>query len=139
VAAPVRLDAGGAPPGAGRRAALALIGLIGLWLGSLEIDRFFAPESAPAAPGAGMARLTALSIYWGVYAIAVIALGFARRDPASRYAGLALLAVTLAKVFLVDMAEVGTVYKVLSFVGVGLLLVATSIGYARLAPRLAEK
>ena len=53
-----------------------------------------------------------------------------------RYAGLALLTITVAKVLTVDMAEVRYVYRVLSLLGVGLLLVATSIGYAKLAPRL---
>ena len=72
-----------------------------------------------------------------MFAITLVALGFARRWAGCRYAGLALLAITLVKVLTVDMAEVGNVYRVLSFLVVGLLLVATSVGYARLAPRLA--
>lgn len=83
-----------------------------------------------------MARQTALSIYWGLYAIALIALGFAKRSTACRYGGLALLTVTLAKVLTVDLAEVRYVYRVLSLIGVGLLFVATSVGYSKLAPRL---
>jgi uncharacterized membrane protein len=130
-----RTEAGGVSPAAARRVALVLIGLIALWLGSLEIDRFFAPEAQRAANPA-MARQTAWSIYWGLYAIVVVALGFARRSAVVRYAGLALLAITLAKVLTVDMAEVRHAYRVLSFLGVGLLLVATSVGYAKLAPRL---
>jgi hypothetical protein len=115
---------------------LVLVGLIGLWLGSLEIDRFFAPEAERLAQNAAMARQTGLSIYWGVYAIVLIALGFAKRSTACRYGGLALLTVTLAKVLTVDLAEVRYVYRVLSLIGVGLLFVATSVGYAKLAPRL---
>ena len=111
------------------------MGLIGLWLGSLELDRFLAPEAGRVAEAA-MARQTAISIYWGVYAIALLALGFAKRSTAARYAGLVLLTLTLGKVVTVDLAEVRYVYRVLSFVGVGLLLVATSVGYAKLAPRL---
>ncbi len=114
----------------------ALMGLIGLWLGSLEIDRFFAPESGRVETHAAMARQTGLSIYWGLYAIVAVALGFARRSAACRYAGLALLALTLAKVVTVDMAEVRYVYRVMSFIGVGLLLVATSVGYSKLAPKM---
>ena len=114
-----------------------LIGLIGLWLGSLEIDRLFDPETGRLGPDTAMARQTGLSVYWGVFAITLVALGFARRWAGCRYAGLALLAITLVKVLTVDMAEVGNVYRVLSFLVVGLLLVATSVGYARLAPRLA--
>ncbi|MCH8152194.1 MAG: DUF2339 domain-containing protein [Planctomycetes bacterium] len=113
-----------------------LIGLIGLWLGSLEIDRFLAPEAGRLQGTAAMARQTWLSIYCGLYAIALMAVGFAKRQAACRYAGLALLTITVAKVLTVDMAEVRYVYRVLSLLGVGLLLVATSIGYAKLAPRL---
>ena len=125
-----RIDAGKA-----RVVCLVLVGLIGLWLGSLELDRFLAPEAGRVAEAA-MARQTAISIYWGVYAIALLALGFAKRSTAARYAGLVLLTLTLGKVVTVDLAEVRYVYRVLSFVGVGLLLVATSVGYAKLAPRL---
>ncbi|MHC4210628.1 MAG: DUF2339 domain-containing protein [Planctomycetota bacterium] len=133
-----RTDAGAAnvSPAAARQMGLALIGLIGLWLGSLEIDRFFAPEAQRIAANAAMARQTAWSIYWGLYAIATVAVGFAWRSAVVRYAGLALLAITLGKVLTVDMAEVRKIYRVLSFLGVGLLLVATSVGYSKLAPRL---
>jgi hypothetical protein len=118
------------------RAAIVVVGLVGLWLGSFEIDRYFAPEAGNVAQHAAMARQTGFSIWWGVYAIATLALGFARRSAAVRYAGLALLVLTLAKVMTVDMAEVRYVYRVLSLLGVGLLLVATSVGYAKLAPRI---
>jgi hypothetical protein len=131
-------DATSVSPGAARQVALALIGLIGLWLGSLEIDRFFAPEAGRLEANAAMARQTALSIYWGLYAIATVAVGFAWRSSVCRYAGLALLAITLGKVLTVDMAEVRYVYRVLSFLGMGLLLVATSVGYSKLAPRMAS-
>ncbi|MCH8005990.1 MAG: DUF2339 domain-containing protein [Planctomycetes bacterium] len=116
-------------------AGFVLIGLIGLWLGSLEIDRFFAPESGHLARNAAMARQTGLSIYWALFAIGLIGLGFAGRWALCRYAGLALMAITLGKVLTVDMAGVQTVYRVLSLLGVGLLLVGTSVGYAKLAPR----
>jgi uncharacterized membrane protein len=116
--------------------ALALIGMIGLWLGTMELDRFFAPEAGRMEANAAMARQTAWSIYWGLYAIGTVAAGFAWRSAVCRYAGLALLAITLGKVLTVDMAEVRYVYRVLSFLGVGLLLVATSVGYAKLAPRV---
>ncbi|MHC4219401.1 MAG: DUF2339 domain-containing protein, partial [Planctomycetota bacterium] len=118
-----------------RRAGLALIGVIGLWLGSLEIDRFCAPEAGHLEANAAMARQTALSIFWGIYALAVIVLGFAHRSAAARWAGLVLLVLTLGKVLTVDMAEVRRIYRVLSFLAVGILLVTTSVGYAKLAPK----
>lgn len=116
-------------------AAPVLVALIGLWLGSLEIDRFFNPETSTFADAA-MARQTGLSIYWGVYGIALVVIGFAARAALSRYAGLGLLTVTLLKVLIVDMGDVEYIYRVLSFIGVGLLFVLTSIAYAKLSPRL---
>ena len=113
-----------------------LIGLIGLWLGTLEIDRFFDPRTGRLGQNTEMARQTGWSVYWGVFAITVVALGFAKRSAGCRYAGLALLAITVVKVLTIDMSEVSNVFRVLSFLVVGLLLVGTSVGYAKLAPRL---
>ena len=118
--------------------ASVLMAVIGLWLGSFELDRFFAPEAARVSNPA-MARQTALSMYWGVYAIALVALGFWKRTPWVRYAGLGLLALTLGKVMLVDLAKVQYVYRVLSLLAVGLLFIGTSVAYARLASRASAK
>lgn len=112
-----------------------LIVAIGLWLGSLEIDRFLAPEAQRVA-NAGMARQTGLSIYWGLYAIGLVSLGFARQLGWARYAGLGLLTVTLGKVLVLDMAGVRYAYRVLSFLGVGTLLLVTSVAYAKLGRRV---
>ncbi len=111
---------------------IALVVLTGLWLGSLELDRYFAPE-AQRVDHAAMARQAALSVYWGVYAIGLVALGFWRRWALARYAGLGLLAVTLGKVLLVDLKHLDYAYRVLSFMAVGLLFIVTSVAYARLA------
>jgi len=115
-----------------------LVVAIGLWLGSLELDRFFAPEGGRVS-NAAMARQTALSVYWGIYGILLVALGFWRRSPALRYGGLALLGLTLGKVMLVDLARIRYVYRVLSLLAVGLLFIATSVAYARLASHLRDR
>lgn len=120
-------------PGKGDRrrlVALVLIGAVGLWLGSLEIDRAFADRP--------MGRQTGLSVYWCVYALVLIVLGFARNAPIARYVGIGLFAVTTLKVCLIDLSQVELVWRVVSFLVLGLLLIGTSILYARLAPRLAE-
>lgn len=108
--------------------------LLGLWLGSLELDRaiswsgWFANQHAT--------RQAAFSVFWGLYGIAMVSVGFARRAAALRYAGLTLLGLTLIKVVLVDLADAETVYRVLSFLGLGLVLIVTSVTYARLSDRL---
>ena len=116
-----------------RRAVVALlatvIAAIGFWLGILEIDRIFADATEAAA------RQTGFSIYGGIYGATLIVIGFIRKLPVCRYAGLALFGVVVAKVLIVDMAEVDRVWRVASFVIVGLVLLATSVGYARVAQR----
>ncbi|MCK4340925.1 MAG: DUF2339 domain-containing protein [Phycisphaerae bacterium] len=115
--------------------AVIVITAIGLWLGSLEIDRICAPEAARFA-NAAMVRQTVLSIYWGLFGIGLVTLGFVLRIAWFRYVGLALLAVTLAKVLLFDLAAVRYLYRVLSLLATGLLCMATSVAYAKLSSRL---
>lgn len=76
------------------------------------------------------------SVWWSVLAVLGVVLGFRQRSAALRYAGLALFGLTLAKVTFVDLARAGQGWRVVSFLGVGGLLVATSILYGKLAPRL---
>ena len=113
--------------------AIAAIAAIGLWLGTLEIDRFF--DARATAGEFAMARHTALSTFWGFYGVLLVAAGFLRAAAAYRVAGLALLTVALGKVLLIDLSELAYVYRALSLLAVGLLLVGTSLAYARLAAR----
>lgn len=119
--------------------AMVLIGLIGLWLGSLEIDRFFAPEAEQLDGDLAVMRQAGLSVYWGLYAVGLITIGFIRRSPAVRYAGLALLGITLVKAVLLDMKQVADIVRVASFVVLGLLAIGTSVAYARLAQVLGSR
>jgi len=114
---------------------LPIVAVIGLWLGLFEIDRFFAPDQARVA-NSEMARQTMWSAYGGLYSLGLIGWGILRRSRPARLAGLALLIVTLLKVLIVDMSEVEMIYRVLSLAVIGLLMVVTSIAYARFAPRL---
>lgn len=112
---------------------LGLIATIGLWLGTLEIDRWF---GGGALGTASMAKQTGFSIWWGVYGIGLVAAGFRWRSAAARYAGLGLLGVTLLKVALVDTSQLEGVYRPLSYIAIGLIFVLTSIAYAKLSPRI---
>lgn len=118
-----------------RRIASALVGLLGLWIGSIELDRAVSIYR-DALPARAMARQAGLSVYWGAYAIVILTIGFVRRQRECRWAGLGLLAVTTGKVLLLDMAAVAYGYRVLSFFVTGLLLIGVSIVYARVARRM---
>ena len=70
-----------------------------------------------------------LSILWGVYALALIVIGIARDKKHLRIAAIVLLAVTLAKLFLYDIADLDTIPKTILFVTLGITLLVISFLY----------
>jgi uncharacterized membrane protein len=71
----------------------------------------------------------ALSILWAVLGVGVFVAGILRFGAPVRLFGLALLALATLKVFIVDLASLDTSYRVLSFIGLGILLLAGSFVY----------
>jgi uncharacterized membrane protein len=61
----------------------------------------------------------------------LLALGFWRKSAFLRWQALVLLAVAIGKVFLVDVSELSQGYRILSFLGLGALLLAVSFVYQR--------
>jgi len=112
-------------------AAVLCAALIVVWAGSFEVDRFFAAPRGLALADVAHARQMGLSIWWALFAAALLAVGFAARRSVLRYMALGLFAVTLGKVLLVDMARVDLVYRIASFLALGALLVAASMLYQR--------
>jgi uncharacterized membrane protein len=78
-----------------------------------------------------------LALVWAVAALVVMVLANRRRMRMAWLAGAALLALVVVKLFLVDLAQAGTIERIVSFIGVGALLLA--VGYlAPVPPRRAE-
>ena len=73
-----------------------------------------------------------LSVLWALYAGAALGWGFLRANPAVRYVALGLLGLTVFKVFAVDLAEVKTAYRILSFLVLGVVLLLVSLTYQKL-------
>lgn len=78
---------------------------------------------------------TAVSTMWGVVALGLIVVGLRRSSRRARLAGLALLGVTLAKIFLFDLARLDSVTRALSFLAVGAALLLAGFFTQRLAAR----
>ena len=76
-------------------------------------------------------RQLTLSVTWGVYATGLIVIGLARGYAPIRYFAMTVLAITIAKVFFVDMAELDRIYRVGSIIALGILLLVTSYQYTR--------
>jgi uncharacterized membrane protein len=71
------------------------------------------------------------SAFLMIFGVVLLSLGFMRRSAFLRWQALVLLAVSIAKVFLVDMSELSQGYRILSFLGLGVLLLAVSFVYQR--------
>jgi uncharacterized membrane protein len=72
-----------------------------------------------------------LSIAWVLVGAGAFAIGLVRRIGVARGFGLGLLGLATAKVFLFDLAALDVSYRVLSFLGLGGVLLASSFVAAR--------
>jgi uncharacterized membrane protein len=73
----------------------------------------------------------AYSVAWLIFAFLLLAGGLLRQRPGLRYGALAVLLVAVLKVFISDMAGLQGLYRVASFLGLGLSLVAIGWIYQR--------
>jgi uncharacterized membrane protein len=131
------LEAAGAEPARVFRLLANLLALLIVLLAeTLEIDRVFSGRLAGSLRDPELAKQVAMSIFWSLFALAAVVAGFRWRAAWLRYFGLVLFGVTLIKVLLADLSQVQFGYRILSLVGLGLLLLATSVLYGRLSPKL---
>ena len=101
----------------------------------------------PFQPGTGAAEASVLelgvrqqgqvlvSALWTVSGFGALILGLRRDLRAVRLGALALLMGTVGKVFLYDLATLTSIYRVISFIGLGLVLLAAAFTWQRLRPR----
>jgi hypothetical protein len=117
-----------AVPGAPRyvAAARAAAAVLVLYAASVELVTPF---------GSGQQGQALLSALWGVAGVGTLLAGLLRDRPALRQGALALLAVTVPKVFLYDLASLTSLYRVASFIALGLLLLAGAFAWQRIRPR----
>ena len=71
------------------------------------------------------------SAFFMLFGATLLAIGFWRRSSFLRWQALILLAVTIAKVFLVDIGQLSQGLRIVSFLGLGALLLAVSYIYQR--------
>jgi uncharacterized membrane protein len=86
-------------------------------------------ETTDAA--ADLARMASLSVAWGIYGTALIVVGIVRRYAPIRYLAIALLALTIGKLFLVDLNTLGGIYRIIGFIGLGVFLLLGAWLYQR--------
>ncbi|HZN12322.1 MAG TPA: DUF2339 domain-containing protein [Blastocatellia bacterium] len=119
---------------AGAACALAA-NLVAVVLLSLDVSDYF--DRAKAQESENIKQLT-LSALWGLYGGGVLLAGLRRGRKLLRVLALALLGVTIIKVFVVDLAGLDRIYRIVSFIILGAILLTVSFLYQR-AQRRAEE
>jgi uncharacterized membrane protein len=127
--------------------ALALTGL------SLEIRDYYSRQMASLQPATGIwlaanaeqlrsigtARDFTYSALWMAYGAMLMVTGFWRASAFVRWQALLLIAATILKVFIYDTSQLDRIYRILSFVVLGVLLLAISFAYQRDWLKLSRK
>jgi uncharacterized membrane protein len=72
-----------------------------------------------------------LSGSWLLYSIILLILGFWRRITRLRIIAIFLLGVSILKIFIYDLSFLETLYRIFSFIGLGLILLIASYLYQR--------
>jgi uncharacterized membrane protein len=71
------------------------------------------------------------SALWMAYGAMLMIIGFVRRSALVRWQALILIAATIAKVFIYDVSQLDRLYRIVSFIILGVLLLAISFVYQR--------
>ena len=85
-----------------------------------------------------LAQQLSISVVWAIYGGAMLTIGIARRSKLLRVMALLLLGLTIFKVFLFDLSSLEKLYRIISFIVLGMILLAVSFLYQRYRQRLAE-
>lgn len=110
-------------------ASIIAINLIALLAGVREIEALWTRTTADTE--ADLQRALAVSAFLMVYGGALLAVGFWKRTAFIRWQALILIVFTIAKTFLYDMRNLSQGYRVVSFFGLGVLLMAISFAYQK--------
>lgn len=73
----------------------------------------------------------AISVVWLLYSVTLMAAGFWRSNRGLRFIAIGLFGITILKIFLYDLSSLETGYRIVSFIGLGGILLGVSYGYQR--------
>ncbi len=97
---------------------------------TLEVRRLF--HGPILAGSTGDAEQYMYSTVWLAFGIVVLAVGFFLRSQPARLLALGVIALTIAKVFIVDTASISGIFRALSVIGLGVVLLGIGWLYQRL-------
>ena len=120
--------------GRGETALPRLLGVIGMGLAlvllTLEVRQGFQGGMLNGHTLASSEKY-AYSIAWVLFGTCLLTLGIVTRGPVVRFASLAVMLLAVGKVFLYDTAQLRDLYRVFSFLGLGLSLLLLAFLYQR--------
>lgn len=123
--------------------ALIMLNVVALRGLSLEVTDYYARQMPVTfgnywSPAALLQRRSILiardftySALWMAYGALLMIIGFWRASAFVRWQALVLIALTTVKVFVYDTSELDRIYRIMSFVVLGILLLAISFAYQR--------
>jgi uncharacterized membrane protein len=117
---------------------LAIVGLSAEVLGYFGKNMRAGGVAADDLRDLGLARQLWLSLVWTIYGGAMLCVGIARRSKLLRVMALLLLGLTIFKVFLFDLSSLEKLYRIISFIVLGAILLVVSFLYQRYRQRMAE-
>lgn len=82
-----------------------------------------------------LAAQIGISAVWALYGLALLVGGMLRDNQAVRVTALIILALTTAKVFVLDLISVDAPYRIVSFLVLGLVLLRVALYYSRVGSR----
>ena len=77
------------------------------------------------------ARELTLSLLWVIYAFLLVAIGMYRKFRALRIMALALFGIAIFKIFLSDLSQLDRIYRIISFITLGVMLMVASFFYQK--------
>lgn len=119
-------------------AILIIINVLALIALSVESNNYFDTELSDLGPDATewknlhLAKQLSISIIWAVYGGAMLLIGIWRRNRLARIMALIILSMTILKVFLFDLSSLDQLYRIISFVMLGIVLLIVSFVYQKL-------
>jgi uncharacterized membrane protein len=128
-------------------AAVAVVALNALALIALtrEVSDYYAQQLVAVRPHPGVSTLSdwsqsrsleiardfTYSALWMAYGAMLMIVGFWRKSAFVRWQALLLIAVTTVKVFFYDTSQLDHIYRIMSFIVLGILLLTVSFAYQR--------
>ncbi|MDP1689063.1 MAG: DUF2339 domain-containing protein, partial [bacterium] len=83
-------------------------------------------------------KRAALSVTWTLYSLIMLVIGIIKKSEWTRLFGVVLLSVTIIKVFLYDTANLDNLYRFISYITLGIILLLIGFLYNRYKSRITE-